>query len=431
MLLGTVVVAVVSAAAAQVTAEVWHDCWKYTLHGTVYGMLTVTAAWVALGRCRWWLRAIGGCLAFPSALMVGWVLLGRWSGLFGGKPPTRLVFRYAARIGVVAVSLLLVLPSAFLYYWLVTPPPIPVADLPNPNGYDDLVRAGESFTNVTVPERGDAVDVLRAFVKKHASALQIARTGLDRECEIPLRYDSEDIWLGNLQNARNMTRAFYAESLLAEEEGRMDDAMRIHYDNIRLGNATTHGGLLIHRLVGMAIRGIGISGLNDLIEGLSSEQCRELIEILETSEGGLEPLENCLTRERIWADHAFGWQGRFLNLADWLSGSDVASMEGAQYVDLRIKTRTRLLIGALAIRSYQLERGELPDTLADLMPEYLPAVREDPFSGKALIYRRNEDGYVLYSVGKDGVDDGGHRAESEDESWSDKDILLYTTSDDE
>jgi len=48
MLLWTVVVAAVSAAAAQVTRDVWHGWWKYLLHGTAYGLLTVAAAWVAL-----------------------------------------------------------------------------------------------------------------------------------------------------------------------------------------------------------------------------------------------------------------------------------------------------------------------------------------------------------------------------------------------
>ncbi len=40
-------------------------------------------------------------------------------------------------------------------------------------------------------------------------------------------------------------------------------------------------------------------------------------------------------------------------------------------------------------------------------PEALPAGLVDPFTGQALVYRREGAGYVLYSVGPDGKDDGG------------------------
>ena len=41
------------------------------------------------------------------------------------------------------------------------------------------------------------------------------------------------------------------------------------------------------------------------------------------------------------------------------------------------------------------------------MPDYLPEVPKDPFSGKELVYRVTPTGYLLYSVGVDGKDDGG------------------------
>ena len=41
------------------------------------------------------------------------------------------------------------------------------------------------------------------------------------------------------------------------------------------------------------------------------------------------------------------------------------------------------------------------------MPQYLPAVPLDPFSDKPFIYERRGDGYLLASVGENGVYDGG------------------------
>ena len=41
------------------------------------------------------------------------------------------------------------------------------------------------------------------------------------------------------------------------------------------------------------------------------------------------------------------------------------------------------------------------------MPDYLPALPIDPFSGKPLILANEADGYVVYSVGANRRDDGG------------------------
>jgi len=61
----------------------------------------------------------------------------------------------------------------------------------------------------------------------------------------------------------------------------------------------------------------------------------------------------------------------------------------------------------LAVQRYRLATGNLPDTLADLVPTYLDAVPEDPFDGRSLRYEKLETGFVVYSVGEDRRDDGG------------------------
>ena len=61
----------------------------------------------------------------------------------------------------------------------------------------------------------------------------------------------------------------------------------------------------------------------------------------------------------------------------------------------------------LAVQRYRLAAGRLPDTLAELVPAYLDAVPKDPFDGKELRYKKLETGFVVYSIGEDGSDDGG------------------------
>ncbi len=61
----------------------------------------------------------------------------------------------------------------------------------------------------------------------------------------------------------------------------------------------------------------------------------------------------------------------------------------------------------LAVERYRLSQGRLPESLVGLVPEYLDRVPEDPYDGAALRYKQLERGFVVYSVGEDGVDEGG------------------------
>ncbi len=62
---------------------------------------------------------------------------------------------------------------------------------------------------------------------------------------------------------------------------------------------------------------------------------------------------------------------------------------------------------AFALGAYQRDHGRYPAKLGVLAPKYLSLVPGDIFSGKALIYRPSEKGYLLYSVGVNGKDEGG------------------------
>jgi hypothetical protein len=66
-----------------------------------------------------------------------------------------------------------------------------------------------------------------------------------------------------------------------------------------------------------------------------------------------------------------------------------------------------LVLCALSARQYQHARGELPASLAGLVPQYLPAVPTDPFDGQPLRFVAKPDGVALYSIGRDLKDDGG------------------------
>jgi hypothetical protein len=77
-----------------------------------------------------------------------------------------------------------------------------------------------------------------------------------------------------------------------------------------------------------------------------------------------------------------------------------------RHADLH-QQRQRNLHLAFALAAYRAEHKRYPDRLDALAPRYLAEVPGDLFSGKALIYRPAESGYLLYSVGVNGRDDGG------------------------
>jgi hypothetical protein len=64
---------------------------------------------------------------------------------------------------------------------------------------------------------------------------------------------------------------------------------------------------------------------------------------------------------------------------------------------------------ALACHIYKSKHGDYPSSLRDLTPEMLASLPLDPFTGTDYIYRKNNDGFIVYSVGDDLKDDGGKR----------------------
>jgi hypothetical protein len=65
----------------------------------------------------------------------------------------------------------------------------------------------------------------------------------------------------------------------------------------------------------------------------------------------------------------------------------------------------RAVVTAIAAQRYRLKTGQFPAQLADLVPDYLPAVPQDPFDGQPLRMLTRDGELIIYSVGKDGQDD--------------------------
>lgn len=62
---------------------------------------------------------------------------------------------------------------------------------------------------------------------------------------------------------------------------------------------------------------------------------------------------------------------------------------------------------ALRLLAHQRVNGQLPDSLDEIQSDDLAEIRIDPFSGQDMVYRRQGDAFVLYSVSANRQDDQG------------------------
>jgi gas vesicle protein len=89
----------------------------------------------------------------------------------------------------------------------------------------------------------------------------------------------------------------------------------------------------------------------------------------------------------------------------FLPGSDRVSESELVY---RGKTQYEATLTILALQQWQMEKGDYPETLNNLVESgYLKELPMDPFSDQPLVYKRTADNFTLYSVGLNFKDDGG------------------------
>jgi hypothetical protein len=96
------------------------------------------------------------------------------------------------------------------------------------------------------------------------------------------------------------------------------------------------------------------------------------------------------------------------HIRDLLAWSYNSSLIRAVERSLSAETQRQLVIAAIGIHRYTLQHGHPPTSLESLVPQWLEALPQDYWSGKALLYQTNTSGApLLYSVGPDGRDNGG------------------------
>ncbi len=297
--------------------------------------------------------------------------------------------------------------------------------------------------------------LLKALVDRNREALDLLRGAADRpRCDFGVDYArgvaAEVTHFNGMIRASKM---LHAEALLGED-GAAPEATRAAD---RLAEAVADEPLLISQLVRAVCHGIGVEARLKAFEGdLPREALGGMLEILAPGkireayercfyfevcsgvqyvlDGGGPELprrpEDPLTAQ----DLAYYAQtmGEFAALAsrpyyevrDEIESLHAGRVEGSPaYAEIsrllmpaagRASARMAVVEATLgtgqlaaALRIYREEKGAYPASL-EALRGILPSIPLDPFTGKPYLYRREGSGFVVYSVGQDGADGGGH-----------------------
>jgi hypothetical protein len=309
-------------------------------------------------------------------------------------------------LALVALFLVATLTVLFLFVGRTPPPP----PLPNPNGYDDFLNAAALLTGDVGNASTLDHDSLRALVSTNSEPLRLLRLGLTRGCSVPTDSAMTNIsgLLGDLANLKSLARLLEEEGRLAQMENRYGDAAHSYVDGIRFGNEMSRGAFIINRLVGVACEAIGCGPLATLVPKLKADEARSVITGLEKIDAGRVSWAEVRRNEnrffRYQLSKGFNpimwvmtrWQGR-------------RSIQQAERKHNKVVAHERLLAVELALRCYDSEQGRVPTSLEQLVPQYLLRVPLDPFSGRPVVYHPQGTNWLVYSVGEDGVDNGGKR----------------------
>ena len=333
-------------------------------------------------------------LEFTSFLLVG-TTLGR-SAFRSSMPRTRLAARFALAIATAAMAI----PLGTLYWRMAPLPPMPPSQFANvENAYPRIVELGRPM-ELAPPPRARAI---------YAQLKPL----LDQPGYVPLNYsDPFTRRVASIQQVRSIARAIDAQGDALDAQGNHEAAVEYSASILKLAGMQSRGGLAIDTLVGHALESTARHRLVQHRADYSRETKQRIVKMLLDFDGQRETLDRLMERDVAFAARSERWVSALedqlpYELFGLASHSNLGIVSQLRDAVRRQQTGSRLLATDLAIRLFRHEHGRMPMTLDELVPEYLPAVPADPFAGKPLIYRAEDNGFLLYGVGFDGVDNGG------------------------
>jgi hypothetical protein len=397
------------------------------------------SAAVAIGAASWWWLgwnsdplglAIyfrrGPSVAIPLNVIEGElcfvVLVGFFScayGLIKRLPTQRNTATkvMVARVVLLLLALVAVAPLGLIYPSLI-PPRTTVVALPKSQEYDSVRRAAFRLYDLGLLGATTNPSLPKSVTRK---PFLTVLNELDEELARPghVTYDVAELIRERVSPSKvddpkdSLTSEFRSEIQRAIHDKRDADAVRLARLQWRVGQTFYRGGTMEDYFFGF---GRNEYSANQAIiaeaPSLSDQECRELLKEAQAMEAPDLGYETVKEFDDYWTNATSGWRDRLYESAFWLSGEKKReywhwSPSTFQEMRRRPLGSLRIVQYVVALELYRREHGQFPASLPAVQVAYdLPEII-DPFSKVAPVYRRTDAGFLLYSVGLDGKDDGG------------------------
>jgi hypothetical protein len=347
-----------------------------------------------------WLQAVGVpllALAAFSALHT-WLSRIDWSGVSN-------TWRRAARGLAWTAAVFIAVPATWLYWQMLWPtpfPPPPTTD--EPNHYERIVAICKEMQAATQTIRYGSSSFPPEFKYLAEEAVCLLKApnytptiALERENRRHL--DSKHILTGH--DMRVFTSYLRSEADVLHRQGDYDVAAE--YDLALVGFYEMLGRGGTQNLA-------SLGGDEQLLarhrNDVSPAKAGEIVAALEQMLSGREPLEVLVARQWVQMERSQGWQGKLLAvLAPYRTNPD--GIAQARDSDIRSALSLHSVQILYAMRLYQVDHRRLPKELSELAPNCLSQAPLDPYTRQPLVYEPTGATYVLYSVGPNGIDEGG------------------------
>ncbi len=308
------------------------------------------------------------------------------------------------------------------------------------------------------------------LVRRNEKAFKLLREGFHYPYyNPPMR--TMTILFPEYSRIRDVCRLLSVDGQIAARRGDYSHAMDSYLDACQAGSMMPKGAPLINMLVGAACEGIGRTRAWEMLDKVDSETARRGTRRVESILRNHVPFADTLTEEKYSLTSGLAellnrpnWRP---SLASLFAGTGSSPPLSILAMRLKLLTMNRrkivadcelyldqcvalsrkpysqrkpwpslpddMMIGVLlpvfekadfraesnraadgllclsfALRAYMLEHGKYPPDLNALIPGYVSALPVDPFATSGTFrYHLKPGGYVLYSIGPDGKDDGG------------------------
>jgi hypothetical protein len=272
---------------------------------------------------------------------------------------------------------------AFVFLGSPTPKPTP---MPNPNGYVDFLKAAPLLNGKLDGYKKMDREALATAVGHNAPAWELLETGVKRDSRVAGEYVQNPnglVLMPVLSAWRQAGFLFCAQGTLAELDGRTNDAVHNYMDGIQFSEKCGRGGILIEKLVSAACESAVGSCLDRIRPSLTAKQCAEVARGLEAIDTSAESDQEILDNESAFEKKYNGVGEKLAKLVTYRSVR--ASINKAMDKIHAGITRRRQMMLSFAARAYELDKGKRPANIADLVPDYLKKIPQDPATGTNLV----------------------------------------------